>query len=111
MFALPLSNEKLGYSASVELPNQGGVIGSKVYGSYDEALFAAEELINSWNARSDPCMTKELHLKPMSEKVTVELSVREAYMLLSLLKERSKDGAMEAWSNVNRVLEKAIAHE
>ena len=37
------------YSASVELPNQRGVISGGLYGSYDEALFAAEELINSWN--------------------------------------------------------------
>lgn len=47
VFILPLSNDKLGYSAQVELPNQGGVMGSEICESYDMALRAAHELINS----------------------------------------------------------------
>lgn len=49
IFILPVSDEKFGYSASIELPNQGGVMGSKICESYDEALKTAQELINSWN--------------------------------------------------------------
>lgn len=46
---MPISNDLFGYSASIELPNQGGVMGSKVCKSYSEAVNAAHELINSWN--------------------------------------------------------------
>lgn len=46
---LPDDKDELGYTSTVELPNQRGVISGGLYGSYDEAIFAAEELINSWN--------------------------------------------------------------
>ena len=37
------------YTASVELPNNRGVILGKPTENRDEAEFAAEELIDSWN--------------------------------------------------------------
>ncbi len=37
------------YTASVELPNNKGVILGKPIENRDEAGFAAEELIDSWN--------------------------------------------------------------
>lgn len=37
------------YTASVELPNNKGVISGKPTENRDEAELAAEELINSWN--------------------------------------------------------------
>lgn len=37
------------YTASVELPNDGGVVTGYSKESREEAEFAAEELIDSWN--------------------------------------------------------------
>jgi len=37
------------YTASIELPNKDGVILGELKESRDEAEFAAEELIDSWN--------------------------------------------------------------
>lgn len=37
------------YTASVELPNNKGVISGKPTENRDEAEFTAEELIDSWN--------------------------------------------------------------
>lgn len=50
-------------------------------------------------------------LKPLSEKVTIELTVIEAYMLFELVKEAQEVYDITAWSNVKRVIEKAIAQE
>ncbi len=41
--------DRILYSASVELPNETGVISSHPQESREEAEFAAEELIDSWN--------------------------------------------------------------
>lgn len=41
--------DRILYSASVELPNEAGVISSHLKESREEAEFAAEELIDSWN--------------------------------------------------------------
>ncbi len=41
--------ERILYTASVELPNKGGVISGESKESRHEAEFAAEELIDSWN--------------------------------------------------------------
>lgn len=49
VFVEPLPDEEeFGYTASVELPDHKGVVSGGLYSSYDEAVFAAEELINSW---------------------------------------------------------------
>lgn len=37
------------YTASVELPNEGGVVPGDIYKSREEAEFAVEELIDAWN--------------------------------------------------------------
>ncbi len=46
---LPEKEDEFGYTSTVELPGKRGVITGRLYSSYDEAVFAAEELINSWN--------------------------------------------------------------
>lgn len=42
-------SEEFYYVSYVELPHNEGVIESHLSGSREEAEFAAEELINSWN--------------------------------------------------------------
>ena len=42
-------NHEISYQASIELPNQDGVFSCYSYPSIDQAEFAAEELIESWN--------------------------------------------------------------
>lgn len=42
-------NHEISYEASIELPNQKGVVSDYPYSSLDEAEFAAEELIDSWD--------------------------------------------------------------
>lgn len=42
-------HDRIFYTASVELPNKSGVILGEPKESRDEAEFAAEELIDSWN--------------------------------------------------------------
>lgn len=41
--------DRIFYTASIELPNNKGVISGKRKENRDEAEFAAEELIDSWN--------------------------------------------------------------
>ena len=43
------ARDRILYTASVELPNNRGVILGKPTENRDEAEFAAEELIDSWN--------------------------------------------------------------
>lgn len=42
-------NHEFSYQVCIELPNQAGIISDYSYPSLDEAEFAAEELIDSWN--------------------------------------------------------------
>lgn len=44
-----ICDHRILYRASIELPNQGGVISGEPQESKEKAEFAAEELINSWN--------------------------------------------------------------
>lgn len=43
------SNESAGWYASIELPHNQGCVGSALYPDRENAEFAAEELIDSWN--------------------------------------------------------------
>lgn len=43
------SQKNFWYQATIELPNQAGVISEYPYPSLDQAECAAEEMIDSWN--------------------------------------------------------------
>lgn len=50
IFLIPdFENHQISYQASIELPNEGGVISDYPHPNLDQAEFAAEEMIESWN--------------------------------------------------------------
>lgn len=48
-FELAIGHELSGWYASIELPNNGGCISTGMLCDRENAEFAAEELIDSWN--------------------------------------------------------------